>query len=255
MIKRSLNQNYRAAALVGAAVVFSTVTAARVQAQALTNLFGGTTSSSAATASVTVLGGNTTSGAVGLGSGYTGTVTIPTGIISSVSETVNTAATPNTLTLSTTGVTLGATFDASKTFANAGLLPSTEYQLSFTATNSASVNLFSMAGFVLSSNGTALANTSTGQGLLGAANVLGILDNGGVATVDFVTPASITAASPLTVDFDGNLAATVGLGATTFQVTGASISQVVPEPGTLAPACLGLFAVACWRACRRNRFE
>ena len=255
MIKRSLNQNYRAAALVGAAVVLSTVTAARAQAQALTNLFGGATSSAAATASETALGGNTSSGPVALGAGYTGTTTIPTGVIASVSETVNAPGTPSAFVLSATGVTLGSTFDVNKTFANAGLLPNTAYNLTFTSTNPGAANLLSSAGFVLASNGTPVANTISGFGIAGSANVLGVLDNGGTTTVTFDTPASLTAASPLTLDFEGNLNATVGVSNPTLEVSGASITPVVPEPGTLAPACLGLFAVACWRACRRNRFE
>ncbi len=249
MIQRSFNQNYRAAALVCAAVVFSTVSAARVQAQALTNLFGGTQSSNAATAAVTVLGGNTTSGVVALGSGYNGTITLPVSVLATVSETVNAPATPNDYVLTATGVTLGATFNANKDFTTAGLQPSSTYALTFTSTNSGSVNLLGSAGFSLSLGGTTFANTSTGLGILGVANVLGVLNNGGTTTVQFTTPANITPASTVNIAFLGTLGTTVGLGNTTLVVSGASISQV-PEPSTVATALIGMVGLAVWRARR-----
>ena len=260
MIKRSLNQKCRAAALVGAAVVFSTAATVRVQAQALTNLFSGATSTDSASAAVTlvvggtVVGGTTTGSSTTLGAGYSGSVALGNAALSSITETVNTPTTPNTFTLTTSGASLGDTFSANTTLNNVSLLPSTTYQFTATKGTASTLNLFNNLAFALTLNGTQLANTATNFGILGGtANVLGLLTNGSTASFTFTTPATIPANSALSFAISGGLGTNVNLTGAELQLTGASISQV-PEPGTVAAACVGLVGLACWRSRRGVQF-
>ena len=256
MIQRSLNQTNRTAALVGAAVVFSTVAASQLRGQALTNLFGGAPSDASASATVTavvggvVVGGSTTGSSTTLGAGYSGSVGLGTAALSSITETVNTSTTPNDFTLTTTGASAGDTFSASTTVNNVSLLPNTTYQFTTTKNTASTLNLFNNVAFTLTLNGTQLANTATGFGVLGGtANVLGLLTNGSTASFDFTTPATIPANSALSFAISGGLGANANLTGAELQLTGASISQV-PEPGTVAMACAGLLGLAFWRSRR-----
>ena len=261
MIKRSLNQTYRAAALVGAAVVFSTVAASQLHAQALTNLFSGTPSDASANAAVTlvvggvVVGGTTTGSSTTLGSGYSGSVGLGTAAISSITETVNTSTTPNDFTLTTTGASAGDTFSANTTVNNVNLLPNTTYQFLTTKNTASTLNLFNNLAFTLTLNGTQLANTATNFGILGGtANVLGLLTNGTTASFTFTTPATIPANSALSFAISGGLGANVNLTGAELQLTGASISQV-PEPSTVATACVSLMGLAYLRSRRSIWFN
>lgn len=256
MIKRSLNQNYRAAALVCAAVVLSAISAASTQAQGLTNLFGGSSGSTTLTGTPATLGlgtpaMNVTTGS--LGSAYTGTVTVNNGVGSTISETLNT--TTSTLSASTGGaVTLGGTFDATKNFATAGLQPNTTYQFSITKGSGSTLSLLTGLTVVLGADGTMFANNTTGFGILGglSVNLLTLFNTNDTATFTFVTPATITPNSTLNFDVTGQIGANSGLlGATTFSLTGAAIAPVaVPEPGTVASVVVGLGALAVWRTRR-----
>ncbi len=254
MIQRSLNQNYRAAALVCAAVVISAVSATNVRAQGLTNLFGGTSGSNTVTGTPAIIGlgtpaTNTTIGS--LGSAYTGTVTVNNGVGSTLSETLNTTA--NTLSASTGGaVTLGGTFDAAKNFATAGLQPNTAYQFTVMQGSNSTLSLLTGLTVVLGANGTMFASSGTGFGILGglSVNLVNQFNTSTTATFGFTTPANITPSSTLNFEVTGQVGANSGLlGATTFALSNAAITPgVVPEPSTVLAVLVGVAGVAVWRA-------
>ena len=257
MILRSFNNNLRTAALSLAAVVtLAAASAHSAHAQALNNLFGGTTSNAAANVAslVNINGGQTNTNT--LGSGYTGTVTLPAGVIASLNETLNgtgaTGTAPNALVLTATGISAGATFLATKNFGDAtafGLLPNTQYQFAVSRGNGSTAGLLGNVNFTLSLDGTAFVNSSTGTGVLGglAVNVGNLLTNNGSANFVFTTPAVIPAGSQFSFATSGNIGVSVGVtGSSAYILSGAAVTQV-PEPGTVAAVVVGMVALAAWR--------
>ena len=134
---------------------------------------------------------------------------------------------------------------------NVSLQPNTTYQFLATKSTASTLNLFNNLAFTLTLNGTQLADTATNFGILGGTvNVLGLLTNGNTASFTFTTPSTIPANSALSFAISGGLGANANLTGAELQLTGASISQV-PEPSTVASACVGLLGLAFLRS-RRN---
>ena len=82
---------------------------------------------------------------------------------------------------------------------------------------------------------------------MGTVDLLGLFGNNGVATFQFAVPAN--AAGPLTVNLNSTLTAGVGNGSYTFAT--ATVSQVVPEPGTFVASLLGMGGFVVLRFRRR----
>ena len=171
------------------------------------------------------------------------------GALNTVSESFAAANASNTFTIAETGIaTVGGATSATKTL-GASLSPGATYALTLTRTTGFTLGLLGNVNFVLSAGGTPFVNTATGQGLLGAVDVLGLFGTNGVASFQFTVPSTATGA--LGVNITSTVPAGALSGSYTFQ--SATINQVVPEPGTVTVALLGVGALMALRFRRRLR--
>ncbi len=202
----------------------------------ISDLFSGTNgSATSVTASAIVLLGD--SETLTIGPGYTGTVTLPAGVIYQLALAVN-ASNSGALTLTGTGlVGVGGTFTATKTFTDLGtkLAANTTYELQITGSSEAALSLLSSLNFTVSEGTTSIASTISGLGVGGSAVSLLGLSTGGTITLDFTTPSVVDQSAPLTFSLSG--ATVAGLLGSTLTLSNISLSQVPEPPGT---ALLGL---------------
>ena len=249
MIRTSPNTTLRAAAVVLAAAVLPFLTP-RASAQQVVDLFAGAigTPTQLSISTTTLSGAQSTGG--GFGPTYTGTLSLNGGSNDTLSEGFVNPGTGNALFISQTGTALlGGSATASKTF-GAILAANTTYSFTLTRANAAAVNLLGSFGISLSNSVSgAFLNTSTGQGLAGIVDVLGLFGTAGTTSnFTFTTPANYNPAGNLAVTFTENLPVNALAGSITL--TGASINQV-PEPGTVAAMLLGAGGLVALRFRRR----
>ena len=246
MIRTSPHTTHRAAAIVLAAAVLPFL-ANHARAQQSVDLFGpAVTASSLLTATTGTLAlGATQTGT--FGPGYAGTVNIGTGVTDTVTERFDPLGTSNSFTISQTGLAAaGTNTSAGKTF-GVSLTPGGTYNLTLTRTTGFTVGLLGNLTFSLTENGTSVLGNTTGQGLLGAVDLLGLFGANGVATFQFTVPA--TATGPLAVNISSTLPVGAANGSYTFAT--ATVNQVVPEPSTVAAMLLGAGGLVTLRFRRR----
>lgn len=235
----------RAAAVVLAAAVLPFLTTHAVAQQSV-DLFAGALGTPALLSATTPL---ITTGATQTGTfgpGYGGTVTLGAGAITTLSEGFAPFGASNSFSISQTGLLgLGSSTSASKLL-GVSLTPSGVYNLSLTRTAGFTVGLLNNLNIQLSANGTTFLDTSTGQGLAGVVNVLGLFNTNNTATFQFTVPAN--AIGTLGVNLNTNLGVGALNGAYTF--TSASVNQV-PEPHTVVAMLLGASGFAVLRVRRR----
>ena len=254
MIRTSPDTIRRAAAVLLAVAALPFLTA-NASAQTL-DLFAGAipnTPGDPATLSVTSAAAinSTTSSASGLFgvTGYSGTVSLTTAVINTVGEgfALNNGA--NVFTIAQNGgVATSINTSAAKSFGTQ-LAVNTTYLFTLTKSAGSTVSALGSFNIALDNGGTTFVNTATGQGLVGTVNVLSLFGNTGAATFNFTTPANYVPANGLGVTFSSSLPASA-LG-TSFTFTGASITQVVPEPATAAAMLLGAGGLVTLRFRRR----
>ncbi len=235
----------RAAAALAAAAVLAVGTATASAQTIDTNIFGGAGTPASLTATSTA---NAAFASGPFGPNFNGHVSIGLGALTNLTETIS----GGTYSISESGLTgLSGSFDATKTFAGSSLAAGQFYRLTLTTSTVAAVNLLSGFNIQLSttSNGntTVVLDTSTGTGLAGVTNLVGLFNTNGVETLTFQAPAGLPA-TPLTVTFSGALTASA-LGST-IAFTSAAINPV-PEPGTWAAIGMGIFGFVVARAYRR----
>ena len=238
------NRKYYRAALSVATAVTAFMATSRADAQMLgQNIFGGTNTAptSISTTSAILGTGQTNSGP--LGPGFTATVSLGAGVISTITETIN-VGNNGTLTAGQTGVAgLLGSFSASKPITPT-FLPNQAYSFTLTTTSNAAVNLLSGLDVTFSAGGTTVYDASSGNGLLGIAQVLNLFGGGSTATFTFTTPANVNTTQPITVGISGQLAA--GALGSTFSLTDGTLTAV-PEPGTVGAMGVGIAGLALLR--------
>ena len=246
MIRILPNTTRRAAAVVLAAAVLPFLTN-HARAQQSIDLFGPALTASSPLTAATGLAalGATQTGS--FGPGYAGTVQIGTGVVDTVTERFDPLGTSNSFTISQTGLAgVGTATAAGKTFGSS-LISGGTYNLTLTRTTGFTAGLLGNLTFSLTESGTSVLGSTTGQGLLGAVDLLGLFGTNGVATFQFTVPANAT--GPLTVNINSTLPVGAGDGSYTFAT--ATVNQVVPEPGTVAAMLLGAGGLVTLRFRRR----
>ena len=252
VIKYIQSTSHRTVAALAAAVALSAVASASAQTID-TNIFGGTNAPNPDSISVTsTVGlGQSTTGAVG--PGFNGTISLTLGAITTATESIN-ANSNGSLSLSEVGALgVAGNFSASKSFTGSSFAAGQYYQFTLTRSAASTLNALSAVNIALTttSNGTTttVLDTSTGTGLLGAANVLNLFGTSNTATFTFQAPANISTTTPINVAITGGLTASA-LGSN-FVFTGGSL-QAVPEPGTVASVSMGAFALVMATLRRRR---
>ena len=183
------------------------------------------------------------------GPGYAGTLTAGVAVLNSLSEGFAPLGASNSFTIAQSGIaTAVGNTSASKTF-TASLLPGATYAFTLTRTTGFTVGLLGSINFTLSAGGTPFVDTASGQGLLGAVDVLGAFGSNGVASFRFTVP--LTAVGALGVNITSTEPVGAVGGSYTFQ--SATINQVVPEPGSVAATLLGAGGLVALRFRRRLR--
>ncbi len=259
MTQTSYHHTYRAAfAIAAAATVFLT---SHADAQMLgQNIFGGTNTSPISVSTPTgTLSASTAPTTAQVGPGFTGTVILNAGALDKLTETIDGAA--GTLVATETGpgvlglpvaAGVGGTFVATKTI-GATFVPNQSYSFTLNATTTAELSLLSGLNVMFSTveNGTptTIYSASGGTGLLGIANTLNLFNGTTTSTFNFMTPAAVTAGSPITVTISGGLTA-AALANDTFTFSGATLNAV-PEPGTVGAMGVGIAALVALRFRRR----
>ena len=253
MIRTSPATIHRAAAIILAAAVLPFLTPHTAYAQQVVDLFGGAigtpTQLSVSTPGLPAAPSTATTGGT-FGPGYTGSLTLGLSTGTTLSESFSNPGTGNALSFTLTGTAAGGiNATAAKTF-GAILSPNTTYAFTLTRANAAAVNLLGTFGVSMSNSiSGAFLNTTSGQGLAGIVDVLGLFGTTGTtSTFTFTTPATYNPTGNLTVTFTENVLANAASGNITLN--GASINQV-PEPGTVAAMLLGAGGLVALRFRRR----
>ena len=253
MIRTSPATIRRAAAVVLAAAAFS-FNIHHASAQQVVDLFGGTigtpTQLSVFTPGLPALPSSaSTSGS--FGPGYSGTLALGISSGTTLTEGFTNPGTGNDLAFTLAGpAAVGTSATATKAF-GAILSPNTTYSFTLTRVNAAAVSLLGTFGVSLSNSVSgAFLDTTSGQGLAGAVDVLGLFGTGNTSTFTFTTPASYNPQGNLGVTFTENVLATAANGG--ISLSGASINQV-PEPNTFAAMLLGAGGLIALRFRRRLR--
>ena len=245
MIRTTSATSYRAAAACVAAAVLSLTATRHAAAQQTVDLFGGTFTNNGVL-SFTGQALNTATGASGnFGPGFGGSVTLALGALNTISEGFTPAGASNTFAVSeTSGATTTATTSAFKTY-GVSLSPGATYTLTLARANGFTVNLLGSFDIMLSAGGNTFVDTATGQGLAGAVDVLSLFGANGTATLQFTVPTTATGALGLTLNSSEPINALGG----SYVFQSAVISQVVPEPGSVAASLLGVAAstALCFR--------
>lgn len=246
MTRKHYHPTYRAALSIAAAA--TTFIASHTSAQMLgMNIFAGTNTPGATSISTTSAVLSVTPPVTGpIGPGFTGTVSLPLGVVDTLTETLNVGGN-GTLTASETGVVgvLGS-FSATKALPLT-FVPTQAYSFTLTTTNNAAVGLLSGFNVAFTTNGTTPAtiySASGGTGLLGVAQVLNLFGSGNTATFNFTAPAGVDTTAPITVTISGQLAATALN--STFSFTNGTL-DAVPEPGTVGAMGVGIAGLALLR--------
>ena len=212
------------------------------------NIFDGTNGPDTnLTALATVLAGDTDTGPIG--PGWNGTVTLPLGVIFGLSMDLN-EGNSGALEISGSGaVGVAGTFSANKTFTSgafgAPFIPGELYALELNVDSAATLGVLGSYTVSLAIDGTGVSN-STGQGLLGAADVLGLFGGTDTAILYFRAPQTINTQNLSVSIAGGNVAGIAGSGVT---FTNGAI-YAVPEPGVTAMA--GVFALGLIASRRRR---
>ncbi len=249
MTRKYHHHTYRAAFAIAAAA--TTFLASHASAQMLgMNIFGGTNTPGPTSISTTSAVITVTPPVTGpLGPGFSGTVSLPVGVISTLTETLNVGGNA-TLTAGETGVGALGNFSATKAL-SVDFVPNQSYSFTLVTTNNAALSLLSGFNVAFTTNGSTPAtvySASNGTGLLGAAQLLSLFGSGNTATFNFTAPANVDTTAPITVTISGQLAASA-LGST-FSFTSATLNAV-PEPGTVGAMGVGMAGLAMLHFRRR----
>ena len=243
--------SYRAAAACVAAAALSLTATRQAAAQQTVDLFGGTLGTPTSL-SIGGIGNNTTASTTGtFGPGFNGTVTLGVGALNTLSEGFGSLGTSNYFTITTTGVAaIAGSTSASKTYTGTTLTPGGTYALTLTRTTGFTVGALSSVNLTLSANNVPFVNTAPGSGLLGSGtDLLNLFGSNGIASFQFTVPSTATGALGLTITSNEPIGAVAG----SYQFTAATLSQVVPEPGSVAASLLGAGALTALRFRRRLR--
>ena len=221
------------------------LTARQARAQQIADIFSGTNTpgATAVTANATVMLGDTETATIG--PGFATTVSLPLGVLDSLTATINPANAPGTFSLANSGLTgIGGTFSADKLFSTTSLSGGMEYQFQLTKTTATAISLLSALNVTISAGGTPLVNTSNGG------NLLTLFGGGNTATLTFTTPPVLTNNGPLEIAVSGGTTAALLGNSVVF--TGASFAAVVPEPGSVAATLVGVSGLMMVRWHRRR---
>ena len=247
MIRTSPATYCRAAGAVLAAAVLSLSTH-RADAQQTVDLLAGTLSTPATlsgTSGVLALGSVSSSN---FGPSYSGSVSVPLGAISTVSEGFAPLGSSNSFSLSVSGVSAASSTSAMKTFTGVSLIPGATYNLTLTRSAAFTAEVIHSFSVQINEGTTNLLNASAGVGALGAAGVLGLFGANNTATVQFTVPSGTT--GDLSASFNSSTIAAGFAGTDTF--TGATLTQV-PEPRTGVAMLIGAAGLALLRFRSRLR--
>ena len=250
MIRTSQKTNCRAAAAFLVAVALTLTSTHRASAQQTVDLFGGTLGTPTSLgATATGLNLTTVSNGTFGVTGYSGTVTIGALAVGSAGESFASLGSSNSYSINQVGLLSAASsVQAMKTFTGTSLTPGATYALTLTRSTGFTVGLLGNVNVSLSEGGNSVLGNTSGVGVLGVVDVLGLFGGSNTSTYLFTVPAG--SSGNLLATFNTNLTTTVLGGNYTF--TSASVTQV-PEPTTTAAAMIGAAGLVVLRCRRRLR--